>query len=142
MKFYTFTRCWVHIIWCTRNHEKTFLNKDERKDISDHLNKYSSENNIFMKSNYVLSDHLHLIIDIPKELNLNDIVRYLKNASEEYINNILQHADFKWSKEFAAFSVSQSNIPNVVKYIEDQEFQHKSETFEEEYEHFVDAYRI
>jgi putative transposase len=41
--------------------------------------------------------------------------------------------EFAWQKGYGAFSVSASNVPAVVRYIENQEKHHRKMTFEQEF---------
>ena len=40
--------------------------------------------------------------------------------------------DFQWQGGYADFSVSQSNLPEVIRYIEEQEQHHKKMNFQDE----------
>jgi hypothetical protein len=49
---------------------------------------------------------------------------------------------FHWQGGYAAFSVSQSNLTDVIRYIENQEEHHERITFQDEYRAFLNAYGI
>jgi putative transposase len=49
---------------------------------------------------------------------------------------------FHWGRGYAAFSVSESNLDKVVKYIINQKEHHKIKSFTEEYEAFIKAYGL
>jgi len=51
-------------------------------------------------------------------------------------------AKFHWQGGYGAFSVSQSNLEEVIRYIENQEEHHKRVTFQDEYRAFLKAYGI
>ena len=51
-------------------------------------------------------------------------------------------AKFRWQRGYGAFSVSQSNLEEVARYIENQEEHHKRVTFQDEYRAFLKAYGI
>ena len=51
-------------------------------------------------------------------------------------------AAFAWQVGYGAFSVSQSNVPAVVKYIRDQEQHHRKISFQDEFIAFLKAHRI
>ena len=40
---------------------------------------------------------------------------------------------FNWQEGYAAFTVSKSNIPDVVRYIKNQREHHRKRTFQDEY---------
>jgi hypothetical protein len=49
---------------------------------------------------------------------------------------------FEWQEGFGAFSVSQSLVPKLIVYIQDQETHHKKWSFHSEYLSFLKAYEI
>jgi len=51
-------------------------------------------------------------------------------------------AKFHWQFGYAAFSVSQSNLVDVIRYIETQEEHHKHMNFQDEYRAFLKAYGV
>ena len=134
------TRCWVHLIWGTENGKKHFANYDLRKAISKYFSDYSGSNNILMECNYVNADHLHMLVDLPDRLSLNEIASLFKSKSADWVNiSSLLSEHFNWDEGFSAFSVSQSNVEAVKKYIESQDELHRSE---KEINHFLEGYGI
>ena len=141
MSTHSYTKMWVHLIWGTKNHNKSLIDREFRKEVSKHLAKNSKEKNIYMKINYVNSDHVHALIDLPTNMTIEDASRLLKGESSNWINN---NVDFKfgWGKGYGAFSVSESNLNKVVRYIMNQEEHHRNHSFTEEYNSFLRTYNI
>jgi hypothetical protein len=48
--------------------------------------------------------------------------------------------NFEWADEYFAVSVSESQINNVRDYIKNQEIHHKSKSWEDEYNEFIEKY--
>ncbi|MBL1214089.1 MAG: IS200/IS605 family transposase [Ignavibacteriae bacterium] len=141
MSVRSYTKIWLHLIWGTKNREKILLDKSFRKEISKHITENAQKKNIFMKVNYVNSDHVHALIDLPTNMTVEDTARLIKGESSSWIN---KNADYKfnWSTGYGAFSVSESNLNKVVKYILNQEEHHRTKSFAEEYDEFLKAYNI
>jgi REP element-mobilizing transposase RayT len=90
-----------------------------------------------------MPDHIHIFIGMKPTCCLSDLVREIKKASNEYINdNKFVKSKFKWQEGFGAFSYSHSNIDNVIKYILNQKEHHKLKTFKEEYLDFLAKFEI
>ena len=137
MSQHSYTRCWLHLIWGTRNREP-LLPREARKRVSGFLMKYAQDKEIFMKLNYVNADHTHALIDLPTRYSIEEILQLLKGSSSHWINqNDLISGKFAWGRGYAAFSVSHSNVDRVVAYIANQEEHHRVKTFAEEYENFI-----
>lgn len=94
-----------------------------------------------MKANYVNSDHVHTVVDLPTNKTVEDVARLLKRESSSWINNNVGFK-FAWGSGYAAFSVSESIIYKVVKYIINQEEHHQNQSFTEEYDTFLRACKV
>lgn len=141
MSVRSYTKIWIHLIWGTQDHKKILLDKEFRNKISSHLNEYSKSKNIYMKTNYVNADHVHCLIDLPTNKNVEETLQLLKGESSSWINKQIT-SKFSWAKGYAALSVSESNLGKVVKYIANQEEHHHTKSFTEEYEEFLKLYGI
>ena len=141
MSVRSYTKIWLHLIWGTHNREKSLNNKELRKKLSKYLINYTKEKNIFMKVNYVNSDHVHSLIDLPTDKTIAETLQLIKGASSYWINQQVEYK-FTWAKGYAAFSVSESNLKKVVNYILNQEEHHHKKSFTEEYEEFLDKHNF
>ncbi len=96
-----------------------------------------------MKINYVNADHVHTLVDLPTNFSVEECVKLLKGSSSYYINkNRVVRNKFSWGKGYGSFSVSASQLDNVVNYIKGQEEHHRRKSFTEEYQLFIKKYGI
>ena len=75
--------------------------------------------------------HVHILMTIPTRSKTADVVRTLKANSSRWMKEIGR--TFAWQDGYTAISVSPSQIPKVVHYIQTQPEHHRKRTFEEEY---------
>jgi len=142
MSEHSHTRCWVHFIWGTKN-RRPLLHGESAAAVSRFLFRYVSEKNIYMKTNFVNPDHVHALIDLPSSLSIEQAAKLLKGASSYWINQQrLISETFAWGRGYGAFSVSQSSIENLCKYIGNQEVHHMERSFAEEFEAFLAKYHL
>ncbi len=142
MSQHSYNKLWIHFIWETQDKQKVFT-PEAKTIISRFLYDYSKEKNIFMKINYVNADHVHTLVDLPTNLSVEECVKLLKGSSSYYINkNRVVRNKFSWGKGYGSFSVSASQLDNVVNYIKGQEEHHRSKSFTEEYQLFIKKYGI
>ncbi|MBZ0183609.1 MAG: transposase [Melioribacteraceae bacterium] len=87
MSVRSYTKIWLHLIWGTHNREKLLINKELRKKLSEFLFNYAKEKNIFIKVNYVNSDHVHSLIDLPTDKTIAEVMQLLKGVSSYWINS-------------------------------------------------------
>lgn len=96
-----------------------------------------------MRINYVNADHVHALVDLPTSMSIEDVVQLLKGSSSHWINsNDIIKGKFAWSRGYAAFSVSESNLDAVEGYIANQEQHHRDRTFTDEFKEFAQRHGL
>jgi REP element-mobilizing transposase RayT len=130
------------LIWGTLNREK-LLNKTAAVRVSRYVTEYAEEQGMYMKINYVNADHLHALIELPTALSIEKVIQLLKGSSSHWINSHdITAGKFAWGRGYGAFSVSQSNVNRVARYIAGQEEHHRVRTFAEELREFIDRHGL
>ncbi len=140
MSVHSYSKIWIHLIWSTHKREKV-LSKNAALKLQKFIINYCKSKSIYIRIIFVNADHVHCLIDLPTNFSIEEIVKLLKEASSYWINKerIVEHK-FTWARGYGVFSVSQSNIDVVIKYIENQEEHHKLKSFSEEYQSFIEKY--
>ena len=141
MSVRSYTKIWLHIVWPAFNHEDILTDENLRREASKFLKGYSMKKYIYMKVNYFMPDHVHALIDLPTNMCIEDTMQLFKGSSSKWINDKVDFK-FRWAKGYGAFSVSESNLDKVVKYILNQKEHHKKKKFKKEYADFLAAYKI
>jgi len=90
-----------------------------------------------------MPDHVHILVGIKPDKCISDLVRDIKsNASKFIYEQGFVKGRFEWQEGFGAFSVSQSQVPRLITYIQNQETHNKKRSFQAEYLGFLKAYEI
>ena len=90
-----------------------------------------------------VSDHVHLLTSLPKNVALCDLMRTVKANSSRWIKSLSPaYATFAWQDGYGAFSVSPSILEKTVQYIRNQEAHHQRTSFSDEYKALLEAYMI
>lgn len=90
-----------------------------------------------------VEDHIHILFSLSKNHALSKIVEHVKKGSSKWIKTKgAAFADFFWQNGYGAFSVSQSNVPAVRRYIANQEEHHRKTTFQDEFRAFLKRHEI
>ncbi|HEY4259851.1 MAG TPA: transposase, partial [Schlesneria sp.] len=80
-----------------------------------------------------VEDHVHALFSLSKNHALIKIVEEVKKGSSKWMKaEGPRNLEFHWQLGYAAFSVSQSNVDEVRRYIENQEEHHRKTTFQDE----------
>jgi REP element-mobilizing transposase RayT len=91
-----------------------------------------------MKSNSFNPEHVHALIDLPTSKSIEDVMHLLKGSSSHWINEQrLLPGKFSWGPCYGSFSVSHSQVNQVVAYLAAQEGHHRKQTFSQEFETLV-----
>ena len=142
MSLHSYSRCWLHLIWATLNREP-MLSKEAAAGLSNYLSEYSGEKQIYQKINFVNTDHVHVLIDLPTRYSIEDVMQLFKGGSSHWVDETqLVEGKFAWGRGYGVFSVSQSHVSKVAAYIASQKEHHRKKTFLEEYENFVTRYGL
>jgi putative transposase len=137
MSQHSYSRCWLHLIWATLNRE-SMLDQAAAARLSKFLYEYAESKSIYLKINFVNSDHVHTLIDLPTACTIESAAQWFKGASSRWIGEQkLLRGHFYWGRGYGVFSVSQSHVDRVCKYIARQPEHHRKRSFLEEYEMFV-----
>ena len=76
-------------------------------------------------------NHVHSLVRMPPKISPAKAVAVLKANSSRWMG---EHGmKFAWQEGYGAFSVSASNVDQVVRYIENQEAHHRKTSFEDEF---------
>ena len=81
-----------------------------------------------------VADHVHLLTTLPRTIAIAEFVKELKRVSTNRIH--MQRRDleeFHWQAGYGIFSVSESVVPVVARYIRNQEVHHRASTYRAEY---------
>ena len=88
-----------------------------------------------------VADHVHMLFVLSKNLALCKVVEQVKKGSSKWIKT-QGDAAFSWQNGYGAFSVSQSQVTHVKRYIEQQEAHHQTVTYQDEFRAFLNRHRI
>ncbi len=78
------------------------------------------------------ADHVHMLIRIRPVHSAAEVTRVVKANSSGWVREKWS-SDFAWQTGYGVFSVSESRVAAVTKYIAGQEEHHKKHSFQEEF---------
>src|SRR5260370_40086947 len=80
-----------------------------------------------------IEDHVHLLARFGRTITQAEWVKELKRVSNLWLKEKgSEFADFEWQGGYADFSVSQSNLEQVKRYIANQHEHHREMSFQDE----------
>ncbi len=125
----------LHIIFSTRG-RRPQIKPDFRADLFAYLGGIIRE----MRGTALIvngtADHVHALLRVRPGHSASEIARVLKTNSSRWVHEKWD-PKFAWQTGYGVFSVSESNLPEVTKYIAEQEKHHQKQSFQEEFVAFL-----
>jgi REP element-mobilizing transposase RayT len=80
-----------------------------------------------------VADHVHLLARLHPSRSVAQMLRLIKSNSSKWANETFRRGPtFAWQEGYAAFTVSQSQVPRILAYIRGQEEHHRKHDFRRE----------
>lgn len=136
-------KIWIHGVFGTKDRTSLIYNTFE-KQLHLHI-KEKLENELDCKVRIIngTEDHIHLLFLLSPGFNIKNIFQNIKGESSHWINqSSLIKNKFAWQTGYGAFSVSESMVKEVEKYIDNQKEHHTKMTYEEEIKLFIKKYEL
>lgn len=86
-------------------------------------------------------DHVHILFSLCRTQTIADVVEEAKKGSSKWMKR-QGHPDFWWQAGYGAFSVAQSQVSTVSRYIARQEEHHRVHSFQAELRHLLTRYQL
>jgi REP element-mobilizing transposase RayT len=85
-------------------------------------------------------DHIHVLVKLGPTRAVSDVLRDLKANASSWMHDVFPElSQFSWQRGYAAFSVSESHIEKVRRYIARQKEHHRRISFRDEFIKFLVA---
>ncbi|MDX9694516.1 MAG: IS200/IS605 family transposase [Bacteroidales bacterium] len=138
----TYTQIYIHTVFSVKNRE-SLINPKWKDELYKYITGIVQNQNHKLIAINGMPDHLHIFIGLKPDQSISDLMQDIKGGSSKWINEKgFVNGKFEWQSGFGAFSYSDSQVDNVVKYIIAQEEHHKKKTFIEEYTDFLEKFKV
>ena len=140
------SQLWIHIIFSTKRRYPFLKDPGIRQQVYDHMQATCRH----LKCRVIViggtEDHIHLLTCLNKNVALAELVEKIKKSSSKWVKKFSAVNDdtghFYWQRGYGAFSVSQSKLNIVKRYIENQYEHHQKQSFQEELRKFLTQHTI
>ncbi len=127
-----FSAVYIHLIFSTKQRQPFLRDSVSRADLFAYLGGITKN----LKCPPIIiggeEDHVHLLARFGRTITQAEWVKELKRVSNLWLKGLGGFDDFEWQGGYADFSVSQSNLATVEKYIANQEMHHRKMSFQDE----------
>ena len=138
----TFTNLLTHVIFSTKD-RKQFLAAEWRDELYAYIGGIVHNVGGELLAAGGAADHVHLLVQLKPTIALADAMAKVKANSSKWINDEkFPDRGFAWQEGYAAFSVSESAVDELRRYIANQEEHHRRLSFREEYIAFLEKHGV
>ena len=129
----TYSNLFYHIVFSTKG-RGDFITTDIEDRVWAYIGGIARKHGMSALQVGGIENHAHALIMAKPVHSPSQIAQWLKGESLKWIHETFPDLrDFGWQDGYGVFSVSKSNVPDVIEYIKNQRQHHKKQTFEDEY---------
>ncbi len=101
------------------------------------------ENKMKLISAGGVEDHVHLLLSMPKTVDISKAMQLIKGGSSKWVHDTFsEHRMFEWQEGYGAFSIGVNDKERTIDYINRQAEHHKRRDFKTEFLIFLDKNEV
>ncbi len=132
----------VHVVFSTK-HRQSFIKPEIEEELLKYMAAICREYESPAIAINGTEDHVHMLISLSRKIALSDLIEEVKKSSSKWIKTKgTAYKNFYWQNGYGAFSIGQSNVETLKRYIAKQKDHHQQQTFQEEFRIFLKIYNI
>ncbi len=136
------SKLYVHIIFHVKSN-RILIRPEEEKELYAYIGGIIKQNGSYPIKINGVGNHIHILSTLSKNVSLANLVEEIKKNSSRWIKTKhIHYRYFAWQGGYAGFSVSQSTVAVVEKYIDRQKEHHRKLSFKDEYLKFLQKYEV
>lgn len=129
----------VHVVFSTKN-RVDFISREFEAELFSYIHGIVHNHNSKLIVANGTANHIHLLISLGKTIHISELIGHIKRSSSAWLKQF--NEDFYWQEGYGAFSIAESQVNDVVRYIEDQKQHHAASDFKNEFLSLLEKYRV
>ena len=137
------SKIYVHIIFSTKHRFPFLTDTDTRNEMHAYLGGICNRLGCPVVTVGGTADHVHILCMLSRVHTIAKLLEEVKKNSSKWVKTKRQELlKFSWQNGYGIFSVSQSHVDTVKRYIGNQQRHHRKLTFQDEYRIFLKEYQV
>ncbi len=137
------SQVWLHIVFSTKERRAFLQNPELRDEMFRMLSHHVEQAGCFPKLSGGWIDHVHVVCGLARTVTIAQLVEHLKTETSKWAKKPPHGVSgFTWQAGYGAVSVSQSNLTQVLRYVEQQEKHHRKKTYQDEFRELCQKHEI
>ena len=138
----SYTQIHIQFVFAVK-FRKSLIDKSWKDELHKYITGIVSNKEHKMLQINSMPDHIHIFIGMRPTQPISGLVQNVKAESSKWIKEKkFCVAPFAWQEGYGVFSYSKSHVPDVIRYIQNQEMHYKKESFLDEYRQFLKAFEF
>lgn len=136
-------KIYVHIVFSTKRRYAFLADASIRSEMFRYLGGTCKASNCPVIAIGGAADHVHVLCVLSKNVAASELIQSIKQSSSKWVktkNAMLRK--FSWQNGYGVFSVSQSQVETVRRYVSNQETHHRKNTFQDEFRSLLNKYNV
>ena len=132
----------VHLTFSTKE-RRPDIHRDVEADLHGYLSGTCRELGCPAVEIGGAADHVHICFRLSRTMTIADLVKEVKRASSKWIKTRGErYRLFAWQAGYGAFSIGQSSLHALRRYIATQKEHHKKRDFKAEFRALLEKYQV
>ena len=127
----TYTKLLYHLVFSTKD-RRPLITPELRDPLFQYIGGIVREHRGVLMTAGGMPDHVHLLVNLRAQPSIADHLQAIKGNSSRWLNKRNPDRRFAWQAGYGAFSLSESKVPSVRRYIANQERHHRRISFKDE----------
>jgi len=138
----TYTQIHIQFVFAVK-YRAALIQKDWKHELHKYISGITASNDHKLLQVNSMPDHIHILAGMRPAESISSFVQKIKAESSKWIKSKdFCSGPFAWQEGFGAFSYCKSHVPQVIRYIQNQEAHHKKQLFLDEYRQLLKAFEI
>jgi putative transposase len=132
----------VHLVFSTK-HRQPFITPEIEPELHSYMAAILRELESPSLTINGTADHVHVLFRLGRKIALCDVVEEVKKRSSKWIKTKGEaFRTFQWQGGYGAFSIGESGVEDVRRYIARQKEHHRMKSFQDEFRAFLEKYHV
>lgn len=138
----TLTNLLYHIVFSTK-HREPIIGPSIHDNLYAYIGGIIREDGGTLLQVGGMPDHVHIVARFRSDPSVAEMVKTFKAKSSKWMNERHGHeGHFGWQTGYGAFTVSQSQLASVIRYVRNQEKHHRRNSFQDEFRRLLEKNQI
>jgi REP element-mobilizing transposase RayT len=132
----------LHIVFSTKN-RKPWIDIDIEEELFRYVGGICRELKCPTHKIGGADDHIHIACTLSRTITIAKLLEEIKSSSSRWIKTKGDRlADFAWQNGYGPFSIGQSQLADLIRYIANQREHHRRVSYQDEFRQFLAKYEI